>query len=482
MSEDGSDNGLLPDDILSFSEDLLGTYDDSVQAYYTAAISLRYTALRQLCETSEISKTVGDPNRWNKKTMVRDLMSAGFELESGEKVAPEVVARRWLPEPAFFDQSDKASERDDADDEDLDSHDSFMDKKTREEIRNGNQVVLDFTSSPPPVSDGSKFDKYVRSMHDNMVRMQRIIATQQLEIVRIRSKKDISREYGVGVNPNCQLRADSKDLLWKSDVNPFEQKPLTSPEYHELCRDNSSDSLDLCRRAGLGETESSFCNKTKEFSVKDVFEKFTKPMLHRLEPVVTTLLTAHSCAGYSMDSLDTLSGASCMYKDKESGETRVLVLPVPVRDKIRQMEVDVELAQQRIAAAVELINSETARMCSMTQLAIAKKMSMGAAQQLQLSKTDESEKTASMLTDAFIKTLEEQRKQKKNIDHALNAKSKQQQNRGNQHSGRGRGGARPKPGKGKGKQNNPKKPTNTNNNSKSPSAVSPGAGRGAGKK
>ena len=179
-------------------------------------------------------------------------------------------------------------------------------------------------------------------------------------------------------------------------------------------------------------------------------------MLHRLEPVVTTLLTAHSCAGYSMDSLDTLSGASCMYKDQESGETRVLVLPVPVRDKIRQMEVDVELAQQRIAAAVQLLNSETARMCSMTQLAIAKKMSMGAAQQLQLSKTDEPEKTASMLTDAFIKTLEEQRKQKKNIDHALNAKSKQQQNRGNQNSGRGRGGARPKPGKGKGKQNNPK--------------------------
>ena len=160
-----------------------------------------------------------------------------------------------------------------------------------------------------------------------------------------------------------------------------------------------------------------------------------------------------------------------------------VILPSVVRDRVRQLEADAEMAHSRIEAAILLLQSETARMCSDTQLAVAKKMSAGAAQQLQLSKVEEQTKTASMLTESFVKTLEEQRKQQKTINHALDAKS-QQSRRGRGGRAGSRGG---RAGRGSGRK---PKPTKTSTKPPQPKAAatpttSPSTqrgGRGAGKK
>ena len=75
-------------------------------------------------------------------------------------------------------------------------------------------------------------------------------------------------------------------------------------------------------------------------------------------------------------------------------------LPSELRARVRQVEDDVDAARGRVVAAVRLVQSESARLCSETQAAIVKKMSVGASQQLSISKLEEKNKQASMLTPA----------------------------------------------------------------------------------
>ena len=491
MSAVDADQLFTDEDVLSFSEDLLDTYDSSVHDYFAEVILLKHAQIKALALENRVTKTVGDPKRgWTKVTMIRDLMAAGVELASGARIDSAVIERKWLPEPVISVNTETAMVRRSGEDqEERNQGGGLFDQEIREEVRAGNPVVRHAAPShvppspPADLSDAAALRKYLKARDEIIMSMQRTIETQQLEIVRIRTNKDTRREYGLGLSA-MTLRPESLQLLWDVKANPFEQEPLKSVDYRELLRENSSTDLSarLHQRPGIGETEASYCNKVKEFSVKDVFDKFTRPMVHRIEPVVTTLLTAHSCALHSLECAEFLSGSSVQYVDSD-GQTMEVILPSVVRDRVRQLEADAEMAHSRIEAAIVLLQSETARMCSDTQLAVAKKMSAGAAQQLQLSKVEEQTKTASMLTESFVKTLEEQRKQQKTINHALDAKS-QQSRRGRGGRAGSRGG---RAGRGSGRK---PKPTKTSTKPQQPKAAatpttSPSTqrgGRGAGKK
>ena len=82
-------------------------------------------------------------------------------------------------------------------------------------------------------------------------------------------------------------------LLWRSTTNAFETKSLTSKEYQELVKSNSSDELDWYQRPGMSSEVAKFANKP-EFSLKYIWDNHTKKMVSRLESVITTLVTAHT--------------------------------------------------------------------------------------------------------------------------------------------------------------------------------------------
>ena len=481
-SDADSQSASYVENTLNFTEANLSTYDESVQQYFSEAVRMPVRELKDLAAENEVTKTIGDLGRWTRPPIIRDLMASGVALPSGKVVESAVVSRDWLP----IDNGDDEDSGDDHRSESSLDKGDIMDKELRDEIRGGNPMRrapgVDMPPSPP--SELSKpMRDYLKSVQAQVQKLQQTIETQQLEIVRIRSNKEVRREYGIGLSPVLLLQ-ESKALLWSATANPFEQAPLKSVEYLDLMRENSSDDLSslLHLRPGIGESEAVYCNKTKEFSVKDVFDKHTRPMIQRLEPVVTTLLTAHTCAIHVMDCAEFLSGSDIQFLDS-AGKACSHTLPAPVLDRIRQMEVDAELTVNRIAASISLVQSETARLCSETSMAVAKKMSAGAAQQLQLSKQDAQSKTASMLTDTFVKVLEEHRKKDKTLNHALSASTKP---KGQSKYGRPRGG---RSGNGKGGNNGrPKKTNNSTNNNKQPpkkkptspaAATSPHAGKGA---
>ena len=111
-----------------------------------------------------------------------------------------------------------------------------------------------------------------------------------------------------------------------------------------------------------------------------------------------------------------MSPTICLSQDTitwtdDSGKEQQHELPADLQEKARQLEDDLTAAQGRIVAAVKLVQSETARLCGETQAAILKKMSVGASQQLTISKQEEKHKTASMLTPALLQTMEKQRQE-----------------------------------------------------------------------
>ena len=172
-------------------------------------------------------------------------------------------------------------------------------------------------------------------------------------------------------------------------------------------------------------------------------------MVSRLEPAVTTLITSHTHVENALDFACGLSQDKITWTDAK-GKERQHQLPGDLQEKARQLEDDLASAQDRITAAVQLIQSETARLCGNTQAAILKKMSVGASQQLTISKQEEKHKTASMLTPALVQTMEKQRQEQKALNHALDAKSQPSSKyQGKSGGGRGRpnktkGGQKPK--------------------------------------
>jgi hypothetical protein len=431
---DDEEEQFSVEDIVAFKEQDLREYAPGVQLYVGEAMRLRAPALKQLCEDNDVEQTElredGPYPTWTKARMIRDLMVHGVALESGEQVDPALIVPNQWKEPldASNDQGDDTEHGGDAVVQPVSSESS------------NEQEDLEPASSKQLLA-------MLQQMQTRLESQEERAKQQGLEIIRLRANKsEPTRECGIGLM-SVPLREESTALLWPSTTNAFEAKPLTTKEYQDLVRNNSSDELTLHKRPGMSPEVTKFANKV-EFSLKNVWDSHTKQMVSRLEPVVTTLITSHTHVENALDFAYGLSQTTITWTDAK-GKEQQHQLPVDLQEKARQLEDDLVAAQGRITAAVQLMQSETARLCGDTQAAILKKMSMGASQQLTISKQEEKHKTASMLTPALIQTMEKQRQEQKALNHALDAKSRP----ANQYQGKGAGrGHRPPKGGGKQKQ------------------------------
>ena len=425
MGDQDEDRDVQPqlDDILVFDEKDLGGYASEVQLYFAAARKLQARELTKLCTDNDVEQSErrqdGPNPTFIKARMIRDLMAHGVALETGENVSAGVVHNQW-----------KETLAEDGDDVDEPGGDA------------GNLPFLSAGSSKEQAETASTVEllALVQQFQSRLEEHEHRARMQGLEIMRLRaSKSEPARESGIGLE-SVQLRKESKGLLWPSTVNAFEQKTLKAKEYQDLIRNNSSDELDLYKRPGMSSDVSKFANKV-EFSLKDVWDKHTGKMVRRLEPVVTTLVTAHTHMENAQDLANGMAQSTISWYDAKGVEQHHQ-LPADLQAKARQLEDDLAAAQGRIVAAVTLTQNETARLCSETQAAIVKKMSVGAAQQLTISKQDEKNRLASMLTPELIATMEKQRQEQKALNHALDAKSQPS----SKHQGKG-GGGRGRPNK-----------------------------------
>jgi hypothetical protein len=425
---DDEEEQFSVEDIVSFEEQDLREYEQSVQLYVGEAKRLQARELKRLCDDNNIEQTelrgAGPYPQWTKARMIRDLMAHGVALESGEQIDPTlIVPNQWKE---LLDASN------DQDDEPVPSESS------------NEQEDLGPASAEQLLAMLQQMQTRLESQEERAKQQEERAKQQGLEIIRLRANKsEPARECGIGL-VSVPLREESTALLWPSTTNAFEAKPLTTKEYQDLVRNNSSDELNLHKRPGMSPEVTKFANKT-ELSLKNVWDSHTKVMVSRLEPVVTTLITSHTHVENALDFAYGLSQTTITWTDAK-GKERQHQLPEDLQEKARQLEDDLVAAQGRITAAVQLIQSETARLCGDTQAAILKKMSVGASQQLTISKQEEKHKTASMLTPALIQTMEKQRQEQKALNHALDAKSRP----ANQHQGKGAGrGRRPPKGGGK---------------------------------
>ena len=430
------------EDILAFNEEDLQDYTAEVQQYVAAAMKRKAPELSQLCGNNDVEQSelrqAGFHPTWTKVRMVRDLMVHGVALDTGEKVDPSVVVPNRWKEPS---------------DEDGDNRD--------DDTGHGGDAV-DLPVSPEsskeqeglePASTLEQTMALVQELRSRLEEQELRSQRQDLEIVRLRaSKSEPAREYGIGLE-SVPLRSESKGLLWPSTANAFEAKSLTTKQYQDLVKNNSSEELDWYKRPGMSPEVAKYANKT-EFSLKHIWENHTKKMVMRLESVITTLVTAHTHVENAQDGAYSVSQPTVTWIDSKGVEQRH-ELPSELLAKVRQVEDDVDAARGRVVAAVRLVQSESARLCSETQAAIVKKMSVGASQQLSISKLEEKNKQASMLTPALMATLEKQRQEQKALNHALDSKSRPT----NQHPGKGAGRGRPRPkNKGGGKPKQPPRP------------------------
>jgi len=432
---DSDDEQFSVEDILFFEEGSLGEYTSEVQDYFEKALKLKVQDLKDLCSTNGVQQSErrqGGPPfpTWTKARRIRDLMAAGVALDSGEVIDPDqVVPNQWkalVPEGADDDAAPEHAE----------------------------DAVLPQDGEPPEgqAVETPAMPEQVLAMFKHLqgeleATKQRL-ETQQMEISRLRaSKSEPMRECGLGL-VSVQLRQESKDLLWPVSMNAFEAKTLTGKQYQDLMRSNSSDELTLHKRPGMSADVAKYASKT-EFSLKNIWDVHTKPVVMRLEPMITTLVTAHTHLENALDGAYSLAGRTIEWTSPD-GTAHTHTLPAGLQLKARQLEDDLGAAQDRIVATVKLIQSETARLCGDTQAAILKKMSAGASQQLTISKQLEKNQLASMLTPSLIKTMEDQRQQQKALNHALDKKSQPTSN----HQGKGgkrrgqprtKGGQPPKP-------------------------------------
>ena len=437
QDEDSNDE-LQLEDILSFDEQDVENYTSEVQRYVAKGRKLRVKALEALCRANDVTQSElrdgpGPFPQWTKARMIRDLMVSGVALDSGEEVDPsQVVPNQW--------KNPLAEDGDNVDEPggDVGNLPLLSAGSSKEQAEAASTVeVLALVQQLQ-----SRLEEQEQRSQEQEQRSQR----QQLEIVRLRaSKSEPSREYGVGLEA-VPLRQESRDLLWPITTNAFEAKTLTSKEYQELVRNNSSDELEWHKRPGMNPEVAKYATKT-ELSLKQVWEQHTKPVVSRLEPVITTLITAHTHLENAQDSVDGLAQPTITWSD-DQGLEKEHQLPYELQKMVRQLEDDLAATQGRLTAAVKLIQGETARLCGDTQAAIVKKMSMGASQQLTISKQDEKNQTASMLTPSLLQTLEKQRQEQKALNHALDSKSQPSKHQGKGGGGRGRpnkkGGRPPK--------------------------------------
>jgi hypothetical protein len=448
--QDGdSDEEFQLEDILSFDEKDVKNYTPEVQLYVEKGRKLKAKELEALCSVNDVTQSerrggAGPFPTWTKARMIRDLMASGVALDSGEEVDPsQVVPNQW-----------KLPLAEDGDDVDEPGGDA------------GNLPLLSAGSSKEQAEAASTVEvlALVQELRSRLEEQEQRSQRQQLEIVRLRANKsEPAREYGVGLEA-VSLRQESRGLLWPTTTNAFEAKTLTSKEYQELVRNNSADELAWHMRPGMNAEVAKYATKV-EFSLKQIWEQHTKPVVSRLEPVITTLVTAHTHLENAQDCVDGLAQPA-------ENEHQ---WPDELQWKVRQLEDDLVATQGRLTAAVKLIQGETARLCGDTQAAIVKKMSVGASQQLTISKQDTKNQTASMLTPSLLQTLEKQRQEQKALNHALDSKSQPpSKHQGKSGGGRGRpnkkGGRPPKgarpparptasPQKGQSASPRPEKPT-----------------------
>jgi len=431
---DDAEEQFAVEDIVAFTEQDLREYAPAVQLYFGEAMRLRAPALKQLCENNDVEQTElregGPYPTWTKARMVRDLMAHGVALESGEELDPTLIVPSQWKEPL------------DVNNEQGDDTDHGGDAVVQPVSSESSKEQEDLEPASP-----EQLLAMLQQMQQQIASQEERARQQGLEIIRLRaSKSEPTRECGVGL-VSVPLREESTALLWSATTNAFEAKSLTTKQYQDLVRGNSSDELTLHKRPGMTPEVTKYANKV-EFSLKNVWDSHTKPMVSRLEPMVTTLITSHTHVENALDFACGLSQGEVVWTDAK-GKEQQHQLPGDLQEKARQLEDDLVAAQDRITAAVQLIQSETARLCGDTQAAILKKMSVGASQQLTISKQEEKHKTASMLTPALVQTMEKQRQEQKALNHALDAKSQpSSKHQGKSGGGRGRpnkkGGQKPK--------------------------------------
>jgi hypothetical protein len=303
---DDAEEQFSVEDIVAFKEQDLREYAPAVQLYYGVAMSLRAPALKLLCENNNVEQTEqregGPYPTWTKARMVRDLMAHGVALESGEKFDPTLIVPNQWKEPldANNEQGDDTDHGGDAVGQPVSSESS----KEQEDLEPASPAQL-------------------MAM---MLQMQQQIASQEerarqqgLEIIRLRANKsEPTRECGIGL-VSVPLREESKALLWSATTNAFEAKPLTTKQYQDLVRGNSSDELTLHKRPGMTPEVTKFANKV-EFSLKNIWDAHTKPMVSRLEPAVTTLITSHTHVENALDFACGLSQDKILWTDAKGEE------------------------------------------------------------------------------------------------------------------------------------------------------------------
>ena len=339
--------------VLAFDEDDIEDYASVVRKYFEEGSSMNVKTLHALIRSAGVKRTQGCVGRYTRALVLRDLMAYGVRLSDAvEPVPREIVEAGWMSEESDDEGGDEEKEQD------LDD-----------------PPGPDDPPGSPDFADPVAMRKAWKSMHMQVQSMQRTMAMQQLQLQRVSATESV-RQYGLGLT-DFALLPESKALLWDSTTNPYEQKPLKASEFQKLIAGNSSDELSFWQRPGLGETEATFANKAKEFSVKDVFAKYTSKSLQRLEPPLTTLISAHSAVLYSADNLSKLAAKSTTVTDGNGRETAIEV-PAPLRKIAQQAEVDLDFAQERVEATTQLLLAEYARLCSDTSASVAKKMSADA--------------------------------------------------------------------------------------------------------
>ena len=398
--------------IVSFDVDKLDDYSAEVILQFRAGMLVSLADLKKIASEKGVKQTFipGVPrsksDRWYKPKVVRDLIAAQHNFGEDEDaiVSQETIGNGWVASVSEDEDSDGGSKS----------------------LGSPPSATVSFAAPPVWAGCPPELQQYLNFAHNNMLDLQRSNQALQLQITRMHEQRDSKRELGYGLG-DYGIHDRSQQLLWGKDSNPFEQRPVEQKEFQSIIRDNSAAELPFWKAPGFGAQEKPYISK-KELSIDDVWRQTTKPVLNRLEVILTTLVSAHTCTSAVQDVLTELTAEG-------SG------VPANLKDKISQVEFDTTAAVGRTEAVVALVNSLYAHLCHRTQQAVAKKMSAGAAETLALSDKPQEQRHSTMLTAALLQTLEEERKKTKTINHALDAKAARRPPHGGNRGGGGHAGA-----------------------------------------
>ena len=429
--------------IVSFDVDKLDDYSAEVILQFRAGMVLSLADLKKIATEKGVTQTFipgalrSESGRWYKSKVVRDLIASqhNFGDEEDAIVSKETILNGWVA-PVSDDDSDEGPK-------------SLV-----------SPLPATVSFAAPPVWEGCppELQQYLNFAHNNMLDLQRSNQALQLQITRMHEQRDSKRELGYGLG-DYDIHDRSQQLLWGKDSNPFEQRPVEQKEFQSIIRDNSAAELPFWKAPGFGAQEKPYISK-KELSIDDVWRQTTKPVLNRLEVILTTLVSAHTCTSAVQDVLTELTA-------EDSG------VPANLKDKISQVEFDTTAAVGRTEAVVSLVNSLYAHLCHRTQQAVAKKMSAGAAETLALSDKPQEQRHSTMLTAALLQTLEEERKKTRTINHALDAKAVRRTPNGGTRGGGGQAGAGKRNRKSGAQRRQNKKETQAQKKTPAPKAPAP---------